>query len=247
TLASPLVFPDAKTGTVTVHGNGITINANGQPSGLFSFANDLSLDHFTITGVGGSTSTTDAGAIVAQGAALHVSNCTMRANAPHAIGLDAGVLFSDGGTLTMSSCTLTGNTVRSDGRGDAAVVLSEGREITASGCTVSSNHVNAAGDGATVLSEGGFLHLSSCTVSKNTVVAGGDVGGGADSEGGGVTFASVTDTCNAATSDGGDAAGGLLSEGGNATIGGSKIAGNTASTSGDGIAKSQVNVQGGSV
>jgi LPXTG-motif cell wall-anchored protein len=241
TLDSPVVFPDVSPASVIIHGNGITIDANGKVSGLISNAGSLSFDDFTITGVGG-TANTDAGAIVAEGGALHVANCTVHGNAVHASSHDAGALLSEGDALSVSSCNVSNNTVKTDGEnGDAGILISEGGGINASGCTVSSNHVNAQGDGATLLSEGGALVVSSCAISHNTVGAGGDVGGGADSEGGNTTFRQVTDTCNTGTSDGGDAAGGLLSEGGDATISGSTVAGNKATTTGDGSVKQQIN------
>src|SRR5262249_942986 len=151
TLASPLVFPDVNTGSVTIHGNGVTINANGRASGLGANAEDVTFDHFSLTGVCGRSDGSDAGAIRSEGREFHIAKCRMNGNAVHAVGHDAGVALSEGSALTVSSCTITGNSVRSDSRGDAGVVVSEGGGLTASACTVSSNHVNAAGDGATLL------------------------------------------------------------------------------------------------
>ena len=61
TLASPIVFPNSDNSTVTLHGNGITIDANGQPSALVSNTSSFNFDAFTITGVGGNANTDAAG------------------------------------------------------------------------------------------------------------------------------------------------------------------------------------------
>jgi hypothetical protein len=242
TLASPIEFPNVNPASITMHGNGIKIDVGGENRGLVSDANSFTFDDFTITGVGGSTDA-DAGAIVAEGGPLNVSNCTLTGNVVHSIDSDGGVLLSEGGPLNVSSCTVTNNTVRTDD-GDGGILVSEGGGLGASKCAVTSNKTDAEGDGATLLVEGGEFVLSSCDVSHNTVTAGGNLGGGADSEGGPVTFRNVTVTCNSGASAGGDAAGGLLSEGGSVVISGSTIVGNVATTTDQGIVKNQINSQG---
>ena len=88
--------------------------------------------------------------------------------------------------------------------------------------------------------------MTTSTVSGNHATAtsgsGGDVGGGILSEGGSVTFRTVTDDCNAATTagDGSNAGGGILSEGGNVTTNAGSIVGNTATATGGGTAGAQV-------
>src|SRR5262245_33676506 len=36
TLNTPIVFPDVESGSITIHGNGVTINANGKTAALNS-------------------------------------------------------------------------------------------------------------------------------------------------------------------------------------------------------------------
>ena len=233
TLSSPIVFPTEDSVLLTLHGNGITINANGKTSALVSNSSSFSFDGFTVTGVGGSANT-DAGGIVAFDGSLAVSNCNLHGNAIHASGHDAGAILSEGGPLSVSSCTFTGNTLRTDGnRGDAGVILAEGNTLRASGCTVSSNTIAGTGDAAAILSEGAELTVASCTFTGNTVQPNGHGGdaGVIVSEGRTLSASGCTLTSNKTTAAGDGAT--ILSEGGQLLVSTCKVSANVVTAGGD--------------
>jgi Right handed beta helix region len=238
TLASPLAWTASGTGdqSVTIEGNGVTIDLNGQPRGLVDDGGrGVTISSVTIKGAGGSVSN-DAAPLMSEGGAISASKCTITGNHISNDDDSAGGILSEGGPVTVNSCTITNNTDTTNGGDLAGGIVSEGGSVDISNSTITGNTATGtveAGDGAGgVLSEGGQVIITTSTVSGNTVNAPGNVGGGVNSEGGSVTFRTVTVDCNTATSGAGDGAGGVLSEGGNVTANGSSIVGNRATTSG---------------
>src|SRR5262249_54517537 len=148
---SPISWDDSG-GGVTIHGNGMTIDAAGQPSALVDNGGQgVAIDGFTIKG-GGGTASSDAAPLVSQGGAMTVSSCTFTSNAVHSAGTGgfggdvAGGVLSEGGDVDIHDCTLSHNTATTT-RGDGAGgVLSEGGDVTIARVTVQHNS-SSSGNG----------------------------------------------------------------------------------------------------
>jgi hypothetical protein len=255
---------------VSIDGAGLTINANGNAQVLVDQAGDgVDVLDVTITGMGGSTSG-DAAAILSEGGAMSVENCTITNNTVSSDDGDAGVILSEGGALEVTDSTVSNNTLTA-GDEDVAALLSEGGALSVSGSDVNDNTISTGegdagaivseggaleiddtvvqgntitsddGDAATIASEGGALAIVDSTVLFNTTVATDVAAGGAHAHGDTRVDGSLI-ACNSATAngEGAIAAGALAILGENLTLIDSTIQGNTASGSGAGSTAQQL-------
>jgi hypothetical protein len=174
----------------------VTIDASGIPGGVildavtssrhFRIASGttLHLSNLTITGgVGsGATVTGFGGAILNEGGALALADCTLSSNSASALSSvfrgDGGAIYNDGGTVTLTRCTLSGNHAYSGGEafaGNGGAIYNGGGILTLTQCTLSGN--SASGDGGAICNDniGGALVLTHCTVSANSATFGGGI------------------------------------------------------------------------
>jgi len=228
TLLSPITF--AANGALTIHGNGVVIDANGHQSALHETigAGAFSFDGFTVTGAHGTTN--KSGAIVTEGTgAVTISDCTFSGNTANFAGDHADVaplVLLGGGSLTVANCTFSANTVAAGNSVDiAGGIDSEGGPLTVTGSSFVNNKATAGTDSVVagaIDSEGGTLTIRNSSFVSNTVVSGdgGDAAGAIVSEGGNMTLKSSTVSANAGSGNGrpDNAAGGIVNEGGSLTL-----------------------------
>jgi len=228
TLLSPITF--AANGALTIHGNGVAIDANGHQSALHETAGSgaFSFDDFTVSDA--HSTTNKSGAIVTEGTgAVAISNCTISGNTANFAGNGADIApltLLGGGALSVTDCAFTSNTVAGGNNLDiAGAIDSEGGPLTVTGSSFSSNKAtggtNSVVAGA-IDSEGGTLTITNSSIVSNTVVSGdgGDAAGGVVSEGGAMTLKNSTVSANVGSGNGrpDNAAGGIVNEGGSLTL-----------------------------
>ncbi|MCU1455851.1 MAG: in-like serine protease [Acidimicrobiales bacterium] len=223
TLASPLTF--APNGALTLFGNGVHIDANGNNGALHETAGvgNLTLDGISVTGANASGKI--AGAIVVQSkGTFTLSNCTIRGN--HATGAatqtDAAAVIAIGlsSPVVVDRCSITDNSTSAGSAADAAGGIDDEQgPITITDTDISRNAVTTGANSVTgggIDVEGGSTTLVRTSITNNTAstTARGDLAGGSATEGGPLTAVNSTISENRASGPAHLGGGGVLSEGG---------------------------------
>jgi len=191
-------------------------------------------DDVTITGLGASTLTVDAGGnsrvLLISSGTVDISGLTLTGGSSDSGG---GLRNENGATTTLTAMVITGNSVTAAVGGPelgGGGILNDG-DLTIDQSTVSGNmalNTNVIGGGIYTIS-GSNTNINSSTISDNTSVArGGGILGGSSST---VTITDSTISGNSTNTTGG----GLFVNYGTTNITGSTITGNTANTGGGGI------------
>jgi hypothetical protein len=211
-----ILFDGSTANTLTIHGNGATIQrqAGADPFRLLLVdGGSVTLDHVTllngqtVTGGGFDSGTSDGGAILVEDGTLTLLNSTLAVNA--AVGplnSSGGAIAVEGGEADLTACTFTGNAAS---YGGAVAILGATANLT--GCTIADNTANVGGGGLFNLE--GVVHIEQSTIQGNTDTA----------------------AANTVTSNDTPFGGGGIANQGVLTLDASTVSGNTASTRGGGI------------
>ncbi len=254
-LSTPITF--TMNGALTISGNGVEVDANGQESALDETGGTgaLSIDDVTVSGA--HSTSTKSGAIVTEATGnVTLSNCTIAsntANAPAQSDIAAMTVLGKG-TLTVNRCSFTNNTMTGadhvdvggalDVEGGAAVITDSA--FTKNKATAGANSVA----GGAIDTEGGTLSVTNTSIAENTVTAGAssDAAGGVVSEGGDMTVTNSTISGNqgAGTGKADNAGGGIVQEGGALTLVYATISGNVSPLT-DGKPATQIKNDGGAL
>jgi hypothetical protein len=254
-LKTPISF--TMNGNLTIGGNGVAIDANGQQSALHSTqgSGNFSFDDFTVSGA--HSTTIKSGAIVTEATGnVTLSNCTVASNTANAPDHSdsAAVTMLGTGNFTVNRCTFANNTMTAGNNVDSGGALDvEGGPATVTDSAFTANKTTGGTNavlGGAIDTEGGPLTITNTSIAQNTVVSGdgGDAAGGVVSEGGEMTVTNSTISGNQGSGNGkpDNAGGGIVQEGGDLTLVYATISGNVAPLS-DSTRATQIKNDGGAL
>ena len=244
-LASPLTF--AHNGSLTVYGNHVHIDANGQNGAIHETGGtgDLTLDGISVTGANASGPI--AGAIVVQATgAFTLSNCSISGN--HATGVANAAHYTDAAPV-IAMGTYGALLAPTRPMKHKELLNGPSTPVAVTGCSITDNSVSAgpsADAAGGIDDEQGPITITDSDLSRNSVTTGASsvTGGGLDIEGGATTLVRTSITGNtASTSSAGYLAGGSVTLGGaltavNATISENRASGPAARGAGGELSES---------
>ena len=173
------------TSTISIQGNGATIQGNNTFRILDINGGSLTIDGTTISG----GSADSGGGIRVNGGTLTLTDSTVSGNSAYYGG---GISLGGGGTATLTDSTVSGNSAASYGGG--GIFVGDGGTATLTDSTVSGNSaVNLGGGG--LFARRGTLTLTNSTVSGNSA---GGYGGGIYAFASAVTLTNSTVSGNSA-------------------------------------------------
>jgi hypothetical protein len=243
--------------TITIEGNGVTIDAGGNSRVLYSNATDLELNDLTITG-GSATGTalnrgipSGGGGIYSKyGGSLTLNDSTVTGN--QAEGSGGGVAHSGAGAVSINGSTITNNTSRDNG---GLSIATNGIDIDLRDSVISGNTATGSGGnvaraiddgpfgrgllagsvvgGAYLVADGGNVSIERSTITANTAGAFAGVVAATRGADASLTIDRTTISNNNAT--GGYGGGGYLASTYEAVLTNSTVSGNTANQEAGGL------------
>jgi len=148
--------------TVTIHGNGYTLDGNESRILYIQNGGNVSLHNLHFQNGNAS----DGGAIENQGTIVSMTNCNFTDNAA----TDHGGAIENVGTIeTMDGCNFLGNTAGDDG---GAIENDDGTITSMTNCDFIGN---TAGDGGAIENDGTITSITNCHFTENDATDGGAV------------------------------------------------------------------------
>jgi predicted outer membrane repeat protein len=161
--------------SITLNGNGATLNANGKCRAFSITGGSPTISGFTITG--GNAAGYGGGMNITTGT-VTVTNCVFDNNTSNSYG--GGIYAATGTSVTIRQCTFKNNvstaaTLYSEGAGRGAGVYVDSSSVSLTNCTFIKNNAGGSGSGGAVYSDGSSPTITYCAFVNNKASTGAEI------------------------------------------------------------------------
>lgn len=158
--------------SLTINGNGVTVDANQQSLALDVYNSTLSLDNIVITG--GRDIRSGGGGINVNESSMSLSNSSVLGN----VSTEGAGIFANASSVDVINSTISGNVVEAlpgePGYG-GGIAVRNGASVNISDSTISGNSARGSGGGIDVRNSSSSVTINNSTLSGNSSSAGGGV------------------------------------------------------------------------